>query len=198
MFLIKLKLKLDNSSAKWCIMNCQKMHQHLMDLFSMSRKEAGVLYRFDIKNHVLYVLSSVWPQIHETSMFKVLGLKPVDDIISSFVVNSCFSFNLLTYPYKTNFLTGKKTSIRDEDGIAAWLERKGRQHGFSVLSQNVFSRITLFGSHKKDKGGDFYIPAVEIMGILKITDVEKFRQAFSCGIGSGKAYGLGMLLLRRM
>jgi CRISPR system Cascade subunit CasE len=37
--------------------------------------------------------------------------------------------------------------------------------------------------------------AMEFTGVLQVTNHEKFRDAFTNGIGSGKAFGFGMLAL---
>ena len=35
--------------------------------------------------------------------------------------------------------------------------------------------------------------AVTFEGLLRVTDIQAFREALKCGIGSGKAYGFGLL-----
>ena len=42
-----------------------------------------------------------------------------------------------------------------------------------------------------------YLRAVCYQGVLQVSDAEKFRAAWKNGIGSGRAYGLGMMLLSR-
>ena len=42
-----------------------------------------------------------------------------------------------------------------------------------------------------------YLDQYHYQGTLQITDVEQFRKAVQGGIGPGKSYGLGMLLLSR-
>ena len=41
-----------------------------------------------------------------------------------------------------------------------------------------------------------YVTGYHYQGLLQITDSERFRHAIRKGIGSGRAYGLGMLLPR--
>ena len=41
-----------------------------------------------------------------------------------------------------------------------------------------------------------YVTGYHYQGLLQITDSEHFRHALQEGIGSGRAYGLGMLLPR--
>jgi CRISPR system Cascade subunit CasE len=39
---------------------------------------------------------------------------------------------------------------------------------------------------------------LDLAGLLKVTDVEKFQQTLTNGIGHGKAFGCGLLLIRRV
>lgn len=38
---------------------------------------------------------------------------------------------------------------------------------------------------------------LRMTGVLRVTDAEAFRRGYENGIGPEKAYGLGMLMLRR-
>ena len=40
--------------------------------------------------------------------------------------------------------------------------------------------------------------AVRFSGVLEITDAERFRDGYLRGVGPEKAYGLGMLMLRKV
>ncbi len=106
---------------------------------------------------------------------------------------------------------GKRVEIRGEENQIAWLQRKAEQHGFRLLSVSVNPgvanvRITpenkVFGWRGSDSDGQSYngntkrrltFGAVLFEGSLEITDAEKFRQTLADGIGSGKAYGFGLL-----
>jgi CRISPR-associated protein Cas6/Cse3/CasE subtype I-E len=45
--------------------------------------------------------------------------------------------------------------------------------------------------------GNFSLVGTAFEGVLKITDPALFKAAFRKGIGQGKAYGFGMLMLMR-
>ncbi len=101
---------------------------------------------------------------------------------------------------------GRRVELfRAEDQIA-WLQRKGQTTGFRVLDlqrnpdvpntrvwnvrTNPENKLTGWrkGSDKPMKFG-----SVLFEGELEITNAEQFRQALIDGIGTGKAYGFGLL-----
>lgn len=74
-----------------------------------------------------------------------------------------------------------------------WLEREAARNGFAILTQHCSAgRQRIRDGH----GRDFVIDATDFVGVLKITDPEKFAAALTRGIGRiGRAWGLGMLCL---
>lgn len=108
---------------------------------------------------------------------------------------------------------GKRVELRDEAEQAAWLERKAAQHGFrlrAVRSIDEDKRTGLRKSQDKDandggsdvaSSGDdnrvrtprLTFASVLFEGELIVTDKELFVAALERGIGTGKAYGFGLL-----
>jgi len=95
---------------------------------------------------------------------------------------------------------GKRESIKGEDGLRAWLQRKGESGGFFVLESaplEIFSGVSHFSKTSKNShptNGTH--GAVDISGILEVTDPVIFlTNTFSKGIGSAKAFGFGLLVL---
>lgn len=88
-----------------------------------------------------------------------------------------------------------------EEKLHEWLVRKGHLNGFVVA--RVESRPDPISGDmqrgEKQNGNDSPIhlshKAIVYEGLLKITDAEEFRKAVIHGIGSGKAYGFGLLSL---
>ncbi len=75
-----------------------------------------------------------------------------------------------------------------------WLTRRGEEHGFEVIAANVDVARDLI-----DKPGrPFFLDVSRFTGCLKVTDLSAFTGALRSGIGSGRAFGCGMLqLLKR-
>lgn len=92
--------------------------------------------------------------------------------------------------------------FRDEDRID-WLRRQGERCGFRLANIKIApARIitnaasvkeeTLIFSKNKD-APKIEIGSIVFEGVLQVTDAAKFRESLQKGIGSGKAYGFGLL-----
>ncbi len=130
------------------------------------------------------------------------------------------TFRLRANPTKRNAregdpLKGKRVELQREDEQIAWLIRKGLERekgkpgGFELLmrrSEDASGKEVLIprvdvrpeGKRKglKRDGAAGHATthmAVLFDGVLRITDRDAFLETVACGIGSGKAYGFGLL-----
>ena len=96
---------------------------------------------------------------------------------------------------------GKRIGIYKEEEQKAWLQRKGEQHGFGVLQVQISREEMIKRADAiPDKMGnahDLKLSSVQFDGILRVVDAERFVQAIGAGIGSGKAFGFGLLSVAR-
>jgi CRISPR system Cascade subunit CasE len=108
---------------------------------------------------------------------------------------------------------GKRVELRDEGDQRAWLERKGTQHGFRLRTVQTIDENKRTGNRKaRSKGADKdeLLPSHEVSGgydrvphltfasvlfdgELVVTDTRLFHEALKNGVGTGKAYGFGLL-----
>jgi CRISPR system Cascade subunit CasE len=103
---------------------------------------------------------------------------------------------------------GKRIGIYDVDQQLAWLARKGEQSGFKLLNVQTSrdEKIALAEAiPAKPRPGEVLqeeapsqkhkleMMSVQFDGILQVTDPERFLAAVHGGIGSGKAFGFGLL-----
>ena len=79
-----------------------------------------------------------------------------------------------------------------------WLVRKGEQHAFSVKQFEVRINNDCEDSVKPLGKKVFTIRTLDFEGRLKIVDSDRFKKALFQGIGSAKAFGCGLLLIRRV
>jgi CRISPR system Cascade subunit CasE len=87
--------------------------------------------------------------------------------------------------------------FREEDQ-RTWLDRKGTEGGFALLSVRIRGGLTQVSSRGPHRRTDLqHHLAVEFEGILRVTDAPRFGEALRRGIGSGKAYGFGLLSIAR-
>lgn len=83
---------------------------------------------------------------------------------------------------------GKRIGLYKVEDQIDWLHRKGQQHGFTVLSA-----MPSHQDHSEDRVNRLELFSVQFDGILQVTDPAAFLTAVQAGIGSGKAFGFGLL-----
>jgi CRISPR system Cascade subunit CasE len=96
---------------------------------------------------------------------------------------------------------GKRVDLRRETDQLAWLHRKGEAGGFAVVSVRaelpvpsvrVIPEGTVVGNRQQD-GRTMAFGSVLFEGLIRVTHPYLFRRTLSQGLGSGKAYGFGLL-----
>lgn len=102
------------------------------------------------------------------------------------------AFQLLASP--TVKRNGKRGAIarHKNDLRQRWIERRGQDLGFEVISCDIRSNQLWI-----DRGGKpFWIEAAAYVGTLKVTDADAFHHAMRTGIGGRYAWGLGLLIVK--
>ena len=89
--------------------------------------------------------------------------------------------------------TGIRRSYRraDTSRRLRWLERRGVEHGFTVVAATVDVAREPVSRPK----GTFWLDRSEFSGVLEIVNADMVTAAMRGGIGGGRAWGLGMLRL---
>ena len=101
-------------------------------------------------------------------------------------------------------LHGKRVELQREEEQLAWLVRKGEAGGFRLLEVRTAAGVAdVRASHgvnvvghrpqEREDRRRMTFGSVLFEGRLVITDAEQFRATLRAGIGSGKAYGFGLL-----
>jgi len=141
------------------------------------------------------------------------ALRRIDDEYARIRSDMKFLFRLLANPTRRlsnrsserdDRLLGKRVALLREEEQIAWLAHKGEQHGFRLLSTSVNPDVPAVQAAKQaDEHGwrkatqtqtmHLTFGAVLFTGYLKVTDADRFRTALEHGIGSGKAFGFGLL-----
>jgi CRISPR system Cascade subunit CasE len=102
-------------------------------------------------------------------------------------------------PGRTDPLVGKRVELLREADQIEWIQRKGQIHGFRVLETYTSPdvpdvRITRGEkTHGRKPGKYLSFGAITFNGRLEVTDADGFRAALIQGIGSGRAFGFGLL-----
>lgn len=202
MYLTKLMIPLTNRAAAMTLGDCQKMHRLVSGFFGEERQQAHVLYRTNAAGGSIQVyLYSDHPVLALPDWVQLAGQRDLSDWLKAMKAGECLGFDLLTSPCKKvsqgeNGRNSQRRILREPQQRLDWLQRKAEQNGFQILNVQELEQSHSYGKHSRDKGGSMYLDAYHYQGTLKITDPEQFILALREGIGPGKAYGLGMLMVR--
>jgi CRISPR system Cascade subunit CasE len=108
-------------------------------------------------------------------------------------------------PGRDDPLVGKRVALLREADQMAWLARKGERHGFRLVATEASPEVpearaasqeTARGRRRRQGGASaitLSFGAVLFSGQLEVTDRAAFGAALADGIGSGKAFGFGLL-----
>ncbi|MBL3591275.1 MAG: type I-E CRISPR-associated protein Cas6/Cse3/CasE [gamma proteobacterium endosymbiont of Lamellibrachia anaximandri] len=184
--------------------NPYQWHQKLWTLFDAPNDSRAFLFHLEqtsTKQSQLLLLSSQ-EAICQVPQIRVLQQKEVDYHLKS---GQKLAFRLRANPIKTikdeRKRTNQKNEIKScrvplvrEDEQIAWLTRKlgpaaKLQECFIQEKENLYFR-------KKNRAGK--IAQVTFEGTLEIIDPDEFTQLILRGIGPAKAFGCGLLLIRRI
>ena len=77
-----------------------------------------------------------------------------------------------------------------------WLEKRAQKNGFVFDRGRVQAEAyTKHLARKQNKNITYY--TVDFSGVLQVTEVESFKRVLFQGLGRGRAFGCGMLLIKR-
>lgn len=187
-----------------------------------ARDHFGVLYRVEPTSHGACILVQSrhrpdWSRL-PAGYLRVPATepKPVDLLYARVVPGQELVFRLRANPTRRissrnteqgEQWRGKRVELRRAEDQIAWLRRKGRESGFALvvarirpverpdgaevpdlLTRDSAAKMT---SRRADRRLTF--ASVVFEGRLRVTDVSAFRHALESGIGSGKAFGFGLL-----
>lgn len=90
---------------------------------------------------------------------------------------------------------GKRVGLTTEEDQRAWLARKGDQGGFQPDGVIVIDEGQIKAA--KPNGHALTFRSVRFEGVLEVTEPDRLREALQAGVGSGKAFGFGLLSVAR-
>ncbi|GAB4349438.1 MAG: type I-E CRISPR-associated protein Cas6/Cse3/CasE [Gammaproteobacteria bacterium] len=80
---------------------------------------------------------------------------------------------------------------------AAWLRERAARHGFAVDEELL--RVEAYQQHATRRGNRVIrFSTLDFAGLLTVTEPGSFSKALAKGIGPAKAFGCGLLLVRRV
>lgn len=203
MYLTRINLPLADRGVQRALGDCQQMHRLITGLFETSRADSGVLYRLNYGRGIcsVYIYSSV-PVVRERLLpnMELAGERDMTRWLDNLRDGQIWGFDMLTWPSKKIEVDGVKNSrrrvLRTEAERLAWLASKAEQNGFDLMNVRELESAQQLGCHDDEHGGRMYIDSYHYQGELRVANAARFRAALCGGIGPGKAYGLGMILLK--
>ena len=206
MYLSAFNLDRRSNSVRQCLANSHDMHRTIMSGFGQfegknPRETAGVLYKLDttgrdIKLYVSSIEEPIWDYIENMGFIKI-GVKNITEVKESLLKGRIYSFNLLAYPSKKETREGKishRLPLKTTEERIEWLNRKAEQNGFEVQWAREDENINVYVKQSKN-GVSTIHSGVRFRGVLYVQNEELFQKAFKEGVGAGKSYGFGMLIL---
>lgn len=190
-----------------------------------ARADLGVLFRVDVDpagEAVLYVQARErpdWSRLPEGYLKSTVRENPackrVDHLYEGLRPGMVLRFRLRANPTrKIDTKTdesgrrrhGKRVELRTEEERIAWLKRKGEAGGFELVSVRgdpnvadvkVIVQPKVGRSRPRVGEGDasMKLGSVVYEGHLRVVDADRLRHVLKTGIGTGKAYGFGLLSL---
>ncbi len=179
-----------------------------------------LLHRLDRMGEslVLYVQSTIKPDWLRLSpgYASQTDAKPIHDLYLAIAKGDRLQFRLAANPTKRagkndegdpKFRDEKKRrriDIRSEEDRIEWLRRKGEQCGFMLCQVKTVANPVASVSTEmrpalsfKHDAGRVTLGSTVFEGVLEVTDTVAFHDAVVNGIGSGKAYGFGLMSVAR-
>ncbi|UYG07594.1 type I-E CRISPR-associated protein Cas6/Cse3/CasE [Halomonas sp. M4R1S46] len=101
------------------------------------------------------------------------------------------------YPFEAGGDRKSQACIEAMDGAAhGWLAERAESWGFRLP---VEPEVGAYRQHAlpKDKGRPIRFSSVDYEGLLEVTDPGRLTETLAQGVGRAKAFGCGLMLLRR-
>jgi CRISPR-associated protein Cas6/Cse3/CasE subtype I-E len=115
--------------------------------------------------------------------------------VPTYVAGTVGEFKVRLNMEKRKFVKGgdgPREAVRDLPSILKKLNEIAGRSGFVVKDfQEVSEPYILKGTQS---GNKIAFNTVDFVGVLEVTDQESFKNSLDNGIGSGKAFGLGLLI----
>lgn len=207
MYLSKIDLNLQSQLVKKDLGDCYNLHRSIYNCFLSQKddKPGRIIYRVEDFYHpnmsnekyfqsVLIVSEKKpdWSKLAENYLLEPHVVNYTDKV-KLLKNNNLFNFHLRANPTKK--YDAKRLPLKSYEERINWIKRKSEDNGFKIIDVTVNSEQIRASSSKRDHKLTFNSVLYE--GLLQISDKDKFIKALFNGIGSGKAFGFGLLTISR-
>ncbi len=181
---------------KYRLANVYELHKLLWQCFP-GRAEAkrDFLFRSDNDGSDLKLLMLSAESPKQCLWAEWDGVKEFEP---DFPDGALYWFRLRANPTVRISANRKLRALTSREDLDAWLTRKGERCGFALRSEAEYSACRLERFFRSSDAPPVQLNIVEIGGVLAVTDSTAFGEVFRRGIGRARAFGCGMLLLKRI
>lgn len=196
-----------SKTQRFAMFDSYQWHKFIWNFFK-DKESRDFLFRVDNSNIGcrIYIIShsEPVPQVPDTA----ISIR-TKEIPNSFLDRKKYFFKIRMNPVRTHVVRDQNTNERIKGGarltvkpqdLPVWINEKFLKAGMRILHSPELgldceiSPITK--RYFKKNGNRAFHSSVDVSGILEVEDQEKFKQAFSQGIGHAKAFGFGLLILK--
>jgi CRISPR system Cascade subunit CasE len=145
----------------------------------------------DIRGRRILILSEQQPCVPDRGKIESKALP------QEFLSHRWYGFKILLNPVERKHGNKSFLPVVGKENLISWFLKRQVDWGFNTdpthleivhTGVQIISKENMKITHN----------TAEFRGILEVTDRDKFEQAFRKGIGRGKAFGFGLLQLRRL
>ncbi len=226
MYFSRVTLGADNVRGRKLLQNISQNayyeHQCLWGLFPESPDASrDFIYRGEVRHltRVYYMVSSRQPQPSSEWLVETRPYQPKiiagDQLAFSLRVNPVITRkNAVGKPQRHDVVMNTKKemdyaalsaasrppmgAVIQQAGIQ-WLENRKEKYGFEFDPESVIvERYDQHQAYKQGNKGAIRYSSMDFSGVLTVVDSELFSQTLMHGVGPAKAFGCGLLLVRRM
>jgi CRISPR system Cascade subunit CasE len=129
----------------------------------------------------------------------------LDEYLTKILENDCRYANRLRHPMRLHEKLEWSLKATIDDALNKWMAKQGERHGFN-LAVDEYDQCKLQNSayrwhaltKKADKGEKPGFSSVDFTGELEVGDPNLFIDVLYNGVGPAKAFGCGLMLVKRI
>lgn len=165
-------------------------HAGLWRAFDKDERQRPFLFRVDLSRteHRVLMLSKVPPAPPPW------GVWQTKDVPQGFLDHRVYYFQLRSNPVRRHENTARP--LMEPNEIEAWITEHLEKAGLKLLGLN-FSPPRAQKIKRKGSGQPaIFLNSVDAAGVVEVIDRAAFQNKWPNGIGRGKAFGYGLMLLK--
>ncbi len=220
MYLSQLTLNPRSREVRRDMADCQQLHRTLLSAFpkadsDAARAEFGLLFRLETNPRsgsvTVLAQSRVEPDWHHLPDDYLLEESRTQNIADKYTTEVLSHQRQLRFRLRANPTrkietkslpdgtkrNGKRVELFREEDQIQWLRRKSETAGFRILDLRLNENVPNLRASAETKTfsrtKQLTFGSVLFEGELEITNAEDFQKALTHGLGTGKAYGFGLL-----